>query len=291
MSESVTSHRHTITFGQYLSAIHGLAMYRTMFRDPIAAQPRMDDLAKIASARDQFPSNVELEFSKYATNDGYDIWSQNYDGPNPAIEAEEPAVHRLLASLPPGVALDVACGTGRHSAHLASLGHQVIGVDANVNMLAVAKAKVPAADFRLGEFAALPVESNSVDVVTSSLALTHIAELAPAIHEMARVLKPGGTVVLSDIHPSQCALTSLAMFKHPGASDLQFSFVENLYHPMSEYITAFVAAELSIDVCQEIVLDGDLLQRTQPAYAFAPEAVIQASGGMPFLLIWQLTKR
>ena len=291
MSESVTSHRHTITFGQYLSAIHGLAMYRTLFRDPVAAQARMDDLAKIAGARDEFPSNVELEFSKYAINDGYDIWSQNYDGPNPAIEAEEPAVHSLLANLPPGVALDVACGTGRHSAHLASLGHRVIGVDANVNMLAVAKAKVPAADFRLGEFAALPVESNSVDVVTSSLALTHIAALAPAIHEMARVLKPGGTVVLSDIHPSQCALMSLAMFKHPGASDLEFSFVENLYHPMSEYITAFVAAELSIDVCQEIVLDGDLLQRTQPAYAFAPEAVIQASGGMPFLLIWQLTKR
>ncbi len=290
MSESATPSHLTFTFGQYLSAVHGLAMYRTLFRDPAAGLGRMDDLAFIAGGRDEFPSNVMIELDSYEINDGYDIWSQSYDGPNPAIEAEEPIVHRLLSHIQPGVALDVACGTGRHVAFLDSCGHSVIGVDANASMLDVARAKVPRAEFRMGEFVALPVADATVDVITCSLALTHIPELAPAIREMARVLKPGGIVVLSDIHPHQSALSGVAMFKHPGATGLQFSYVDNLYHPVSEYVMAFVAAGLAIEVCEEVVFDEALLQRTTPAYQFAPESVVQAFIGMPFLLIWQLRK-
>ena len=87
---------------------------------------------------------------------GYARWASTYDGPNPAIEAEEPVVRALLGGLPPPgplaprVAIDVACGTGRHGAYLAALGYAVTGVDATTEMLALAAEKVPVATFKVG---------------------------------------------------------------------------------------------------------------------------------------------
>ena len=64
------------------------------------------------------------------------------------IELEEPAVRRILDALPCGVALDAACGTGRHAEFLLQQGHQVVGVDTSQDMLAVARKKLPILDAR-----------------------------------------------------------------------------------------------------------------------------------------------
>ncbi|MBA3281215.1 MAG: class I SAM-dependent methyltransferase [Acidimicrobiia bacterium] len=90
-----------------------------------------------------------------------------------------------------GAALDAACGTGWNAAHPEELGYEVIGVDATEAMLEVARNKVSRATFRLGNLESLPVADASVDVITCSLALTHVAEITPAIAEMARVRGPG----------------------------------------------------------------------------------------------------
>ena len=75
---------------------------------------------------------------------GYADWSKTYDRPgNPLIHLEETVLLPLLAGLPPGRALDAACGTGRVSARLAAAGHDVLGVDATPAMLERARAKVP----------------------------------------------------------------------------------------------------------------------------------------------------
>jgi ubiquinone/menaquinone biosynthesis C-methylase UbiE len=71
-------------------------------------------------------------------------------------------------------------------------------VDGSANMLAVAKAKVPGGDFCQGDLRALPVGNQEVDLVTISLALTHVPELAPVLAEFARVLRPGGHLVIAD---------------------------------------------------------------------------------------------
>lgn len=62
----------------------------------------------------------------------------SYDGPDTMIDAEEPRVRAILATLPVGAAPDAACGTGRHAAHLVELGHHVIGADASAAMVAQA---------------------------------------------------------------------------------------------------------------------------------------------------------
>ena len=76
--------------------------------------------------------------------------------------------------LPLGVALDAACGTGRHAAYLAQLGHQVIGVDSSPEMLAVAREKLPDVEIHLADLNALPVADDGVDVVVCAFALTHV---------------------------------------------------------------------------------------------------------------------
>ena len=70
------------------------------------------------------------------TRDGYRAWAESYDRPgNQLIDLEQPVVREILAELPAGIALDVACGTGRHARYLAEQGHRVIGVDSAPAML------------------------------------------------------------------------------------------------------------------------------------------------------------
>ncbi|HVV19566.1 MAG TPA: class I SAM-dependent methyltransferase [Pseudonocardiaceae bacterium] len=126
--------------------------------------------------------------------------------PNSAFDLDEPIIDEIVQTLPAGDALDAACGTGRWAERLAARGHRVIGVDSSPEMLGHAWDRVPHAEFRLGTLHPLPVGDDAVDLVTCTLALIHVAALAPVMAEFARVLRPGGHLVISDIHPSgSCA--------------------------------------------------------------------------------------
>jgi ubiquinone/menaquinone biosynthesis C-methylase UbiE len=107
-------------------------------------------------------------------------------------------VREILDGLPVGVALDAACGTGRHTAYLASLGHKVIGVDTSPEMLARARGKVPEGEFYEADLHDLPLPDDSVDLVVCAIALSHVADLGPALAELVRVLRPHGHLVISD---------------------------------------------------------------------------------------------
>lgn len=65
-------------------------------------------------------------------------------------------MREILDSLPLGVALDAACGTGRHTACLVSLGHKVIGVDTSPEVLTLAREKVPQLSSDYDNSASLP---------------------------------------------------------------------------------------------------------------------------------------
>ena len=116
--------------GDYLLGIQGLALIRTwMTSDPTASAKRIDEIAHLhAGLNDGLPS-VVLDLPELEVGPGYEAWAGTYDElPNPLISLEEPLVHALVDSLPPGRALDAACGTGRHTEYLHSRGHAVIGV-------------------------------------------------------------------------------------------------------------------------------------------------------------------
>src|ERR1041385_387162 len=97
--------------------------------------------------------------------------------------------------------LDLACGTGRYSriAHEAGAGH-VIGVDNSEAMLRAGKPGM----IMQATMDYLPFAPDSFDVVVCGLATGHLPTtlMRRAISEMARVLRSGGDVLISDFHPA-----------------------------------------------------------------------------------------
>jgi 2-polyprenyl-3-methyl-5-hydroxy-6-metoxy-1,4-benzoquinol methylase len=99
---------------------------------------RVDELARMASAPGEPPLSIRLDVPELDVAVGYARWATSYDeAANPLIRVEEPVVRALIDRVPAGRALDAACGTGRHTAYLASRGHRVAGVDATAERLLV----------------------------------------------------------------------------------------------------------------------------------------------------------
>jgi ubiquinone/menaquinone biosynthesis C-methylase UbiE len=278
----------TLYAGHYFLAVQGLALVRTVFGDPPAAASRVDEMDEIVAKLDEFPHSLAIPLIEHEVEEGYTQWAPVYDRPNPAIEGEQPIVHGILAELPAGTALDAACGTGRHAAKLSELGHAVIGVDTTEALLDVARNKVPDAEFRRGRLEDLPVDDDSVDVITCALALTHVPDLAPVMLEFARVLRPGGTAVLSDMHPFN-TMTGGGLAGWAADVTKGIPYVANLVHQVSDYTNAFAAAGLSSVACIEPRFEDAQLERL-PSFPLYPEASRQAFKGLPYLLIWRLEK-
>jgi ArsR family transcriptional regulator len=99
---------------------------------------------------------------------------------------------------------DLGCGGGQVSAALAPFVARVIAVDASAAMLQAAKRRLHDADnveLRRGELEALPIDDARLDAATMMLVLHHVPEPQRALAEAARVLKPGGRVLVVDMQP------------------------------------------------------------------------------------------
>lgn len=120
-------------------------------------------------------------------------------------ERTEAEVAFLADHLPSGAhALDVPCGTGRHSAGLAARGYTVSGLDISERVIRVAREALPGADFRTGDMRELPWESGSFDAVLNLWTAFGYFETQDederVLAEFARVLRPGGTLILDTIN-------------------------------------------------------------------------------------------
>src|SRR5262245_33058118 len=88
--------------------------------------------------------------------------------------------------------LDIACGTGVLAREAAAQKSHVAGLDPHAGMLAVARDLSPSIDWREGTAEALPFPDRSFDVVVSQFGLMFFTDRDKAIHEMLRVMVPGG---------------------------------------------------------------------------------------------------
>jgi SAM-dependent methyltransferase len=97
-------------------------------------------------------------------------------------------------------ALDVGCGEGRFCRMLRARGITAIGIDPTEALLEVARGRDPDGDYRLGRAEALAFPDASFDLVVSYLTLIDIDDVAAAIAEMARVLRPGGNLLIVNLN-------------------------------------------------------------------------------------------
>jgi len=120
----------------------------------------------------------------------------------------EAAMQRLVGKAPVGLFLDLGTGTGRVLQLFAPLAEQAVGIDQSRDMLAVARANLELAherraQVRQGDIMALPFHSGAADLITIHQVLHYLDDPARALHEAARVLAPGGRLLIVDFAPHE----------------------------------------------------------------------------------------
>lgn len=147
----------------------------------------------------------------------FDAMAGTYDELEPWYEHLYARLHGILrAVVPPAgaraaTALDAGCGTGFQAALLATLGYRVHGLDPSAGLLALARARVPAACFVRGRLESLPYADACFDSVTCcGSTLSFVADPAAAVSELGRVLRPGGRLLLEVEHKWSADLAWMA---------------------------------------------------------------------------------
>jgi SAM-dependent methyltransferase len=120
-------------------------------------------------------------------------WADIQEGQfRPAYEA----VFKQLGLAATTAYCDLGCGAGMAAMIAARGAARVAGLDAAENLLALARARVPAGDFRHGELEYLPFADHSFDLVTGFNAFQYAAKPVAALAEARRIAKPDGRVVV-----------------------------------------------------------------------------------------------
>lgn len=176
----------------------------------------------------------------------YTAWSAQYDSNrNPTRDLDAQATRELLAGTRVDVIVEAGCGTGKNTKHYATLARQrVDALDFSAGMLEVARRQVtaPHVHFQQADLtAAWPVADAGADLVTFNLVLEHIESLPPLFAQATRVLRPGGRVLVSELHPFKQYLGSQARFVDEHGHETR---VPACTHHVSEYLQAAAASGL-----------------------------------------------
>lgn len=279
----------SLSRAQFVLALQGLALLRHWYTgDEAEIQARIDDILQLVRRVDE-PGLWEREAApEEEVVDAYSSWVHVYGTESNHIHSmEEPAVRRLLDEIPPGRVLDAACGTGRHTQYLFARGHRVFGVDRTPAMLQIARKKVAAARFLVGDLEELPLASAGLDLAICTLALTHLPSLGRAVAELARVVRPGGRLILSDVHPFTVILGGQAGFHAPDGTR---AFVRNYIHLYGHYLAAFAAARLQVLQCIEPTWGEEQAAHFVGREPISLDAMRAAVVGLPGILIWDLMR-
>jgi len=147
-----------------------------------------------------------------------------------------------------GKIVDVACGTGdmitywQKNAQEENVNLQeIVGIDPSVGMMDVAKKKLPEVQFIEARATDLTLEDNSADIISISYGIRNVVERQKAFDEFARVLKPGGLMVILE-------------------------FTKNKKENPIDYITDFYMNKI-------LPVLGGLISRNKEAYTYLPNSI------------------
>jgi len=168
----------------------------------------------------------------------------------------DPVMLGRLADRQFSQALDVGCGEGRFCRLLKQRGISAIGIDPTRPLLEEARKRDPSGDYRFGNAERLDFESSSFDLVISYLSLIDIADFRAAIREMARVLRPNGTLLVANLNSFFTSCLAQGWIREADGRRVHYPVdryldefsnwvewadirVENWHRPLGAYMRAF----------------------------------------------------
>lgn len=141
--------------------------------------------------------------------EAYALLASEYDrAPNALLSLEERTMAPLLPELRGRTAVDVGAGTARWASHCAARGASAVAVDFCYDMLRHSIQPAIQADGRL-----LPLRDSCADLVVCAFALGYAPEM---FAELRRIVRPGGMVLASDVHPEALRRGWTRSFRHNG---------------------------------------------------------------------------
>ncbi|HEY0001209.1 MAG TPA: class I SAM-dependent methyltransferase, partial [Actinoplanes sp.] len=171
-------------------------------------------------------------------------------------------------------------------------------------MLEHARNRVPDGEFHLAGLERLPLPADHVDLAVCGLALVHLTDLRPAFAELARVLRPGGHLVVTDVHRD---IVELGSVPHVRTADGDPRLLPQHPHRISDYLGAALPQGLELRRCEEprpktsgaapadepLALGPPSPWDTWPwsLMAMTPAATRAAWGGAPGVLLLHFQKR
>lgn len=150
--------------------------------------------------------------------EGHRLWAANYDTDhNPLLALERRVLQPHLDKLRGKFVVDVGCGTGRWLTFASESGARVAGLDLTPEMLTQAAAK-PGLQGRLARADAqsLPLTDATADIALCSFCISYVSEWAAVFGELARITRPVGRVIVSDLHPAAIAAGWKRTFRSAG---------------------------------------------------------------------------
>lgn len=191
---------------------------------------------------------------------GYAAWSPFYDDDgNPLTALEGPAARRWFGQLGGCLALDLGCGTGRHTVALVEAGARVVALDLTPEMMNRAREKLRSRSVLWARHALpqpLPFHDATFDLVVLGLVLEHVAALRESMTEVARVLAPEGRCVVSAMHPELTAEGQTARFIDP-ETGLRRP-IRTVHRSTADYLTAARDAGLTLEGEEALIVPAEL---------------------------------
>ncbi len=148
--------------------------------------------------RNAEPDGYDVEAVRWVYEDMAADYADRFGAELREQDTDTGFLDAALAHLPDGPVLDVGCGPAQVSGYLIAHGRTAIGLDIAPGMLAAAARLVPAARLLAADLLALPLRAASCAGAVASYSLHHLpkARLGTALDGLARVLMPGGVLVV-----------------------------------------------------------------------------------------------